>query len=100
MPLSVRACAIRSSFQCLATQTLILKVNLSEMETLKTWRSKQTHMLISIVIHIYVSGFGIFTIVCNDPICALASSLFLNLNLISGKQVILAQKHTSLKTTV
>lgn len=60
----------------------------------KTWKSKQALLLVSKVIHIYVSGFGIFAIECNIPICALGSSQLLNL--IAGKLVILSQNYTSL----
>lgn len=63
MPLSVRACAIRSSFQALhwplkhwCSKWISLK-----WKHYKTWRSKQA-LLISNIIYIYVSGFGIFAI--------------------------------------
>lgn len=99
MPLSVRACTIRSSFQALHWP---LKHRYSKWISLrwkhyKIWRSKQA-LLISQVMHIYVSGFGIVAIECNVPIWAFVSSPLLNLNLIAGILVILAQKRISQET--
>lgn len=83
----------------MATQTLILKVkDLSEVETRRDLEVKTSPSSdFSSNIYLY-QAFGIFAFECNVPICALARSPLLNINLIAGKLAILAQKHVSLET--
>lgn len=82
----------------MATQTPILKVDVSEVETRRDLEIKTSPSTdFSSKIYLY-QAFGIFAIECNVPICALASSPLLNINLIAGKLAILAQKHISLET--
>lgn len=82
----------------MATQTPILTVDLSEVEMRRDLEVKTSLSSdFSSKIYLY-QAFGIFVIECNVPICALASSPLLNINLIAGKLAILAQKHISLET--